>query len=65
MRRTGTTVPAMANCHSYFKQENGRITTQWPGYATEYRLRTQFARMSDYEFVQAPGPMPVTAAAAE
>jgi cation diffusion facilitator CzcD-associated flavoprotein CzcO len=49
-RRLSRLAPAMANCHSYFKQENGRITTLWPGYTTEYLLRTRKVRMSDFDF---------------
>jgi cation diffusion facilitator CzcD-associated flavoprotein CzcO len=48
--RLSRLVPAMANCHSYFKQENGRITTVWPGYTTEYLLRTWRTREGEYEY---------------
>lgn len=48
VRRLAKSVPAMAGCHTYFKMESGRITTQWPGYATEYRLRTRSVRTRDY-----------------
>ena len=51
-----TTVPAMANCNTYFKNEYGwQLTTNWPNYATDYRLRTQKVRWRDYEFVGAGG----------
>jgi hypothetical protein len=43
-------VPAQANCLTYFKTASGRITTQWPGYASEYRWRTRSVRLHDYEF---------------
>ena len=46
-----TTVPARADCFTYFKIENGKITTNWPGYATEYRWRTRAVKESDFEFV--------------
>jgi cation diffusion facilitator CzcD-associated flavoprotein CzcO len=46
-----TTVPARADCFTYFKIENGKITTNWPGYATEYKWRTRAVRPGDYEFV--------------
>jgi cation diffusion facilitator CzcD-associated flavoprotein CzcO len=49
--RLATTVPARPDCFTYFKQPNGRITTQWPGYALEYRIRTHAVRAGDYEFV--------------
>ena len=49
--RLAQTVPARPDCVTYFKDANGRITTQWPGYALEYRIRTHAARAADYEFV--------------
>ena len=48
--RLATTIPARPDCFTYFKQPNGRITTQWPGYALEYRIRTHAVRTGDYEF---------------
>ena len=50
-RRTRGTVQAMTICVTYFKNEFGRITTNWPGYAVEYRWRTARVRQRDYEFV--------------
>ena len=49
--RLATTVPARADCFTYFKIENGKITTNWPGYATEYRWRTRAVKERDFEFV--------------
>jgi hypothetical protein len=49
--RLAQTVPARPDCVTYFKDANGRITTQWPGYALEYRTRTRGARAGDFEFV--------------
>jgi cation diffusion facilitator CzcD-associated flavoprotein CzcO len=49
--RLAQTIPARPDCVTYFKQPNGRITTQWPGYALEYRIRTHAVRASDYQFV--------------
>lgn len=49
--RLSQMVPARPDCLTYFKTENGRITTQWPGYQTEYRLLTRAVRLGDYEFV--------------
>ena len=45
-----TTVPARADCFTYFKIANGKITTNWPGYATEYKWRTRSVRLRDFEF---------------
>jgi cation diffusion facilitator CzcD-associated flavoprotein CzcO len=50
-RRTRDTVQAMTICVTYFKNEFGRITTNWPGYAFEYRWRTRAVRRRDYDFV--------------
>jgi cation diffusion facilitator CzcD-associated flavoprotein CzcO len=49
--RLAQTVPARPDCITYFKTANGRITTNWPGYALEYRIRTNAARAGDFEFV--------------
>ena len=52
-QRLATTVPARADCFTYFKGANGKITTNWPGYATEYRWRTRAVKPHDYDFVPA------------
>src|SRR5262249_21988350 len=49
--RLAQMLPARADCFTYFKDASGRITTQWPGYALEYRIRTHAVRAGDYEFV--------------
>ena len=33
-----------------FKTASGKVTTQWPGYLTEYRLRTSRVKVADYVF---------------
>ena len=48
--RLSTTIPARADCFTYFKDPSGKITTNWPGYATEYRWRTRAVKSRDYEF---------------
>jgi cation diffusion facilitator CzcD-associated flavoprotein CzcO len=48
--RLSTTVPARADCFTYFKDTNGKITTNWPGYATEYLWRTRSVKARDFEF---------------
>lgn len=50
-RRIAPTVQAMSICLTYYKNEFGRVTTNWPGYAFEYRWRTRGVRTRDYEFV--------------
>ncbi len=49
--RLAQTIPARPDCFTYFKDANGRITTQWPGYALEYRIRTHAVRARDFELV--------------
>lgn len=51
-RRIATTVIMDDNCHSYFKTASGKVTTQWPGYLTEYRLRTSRVHAGDYLFAR-------------
>lgn len=51
-RRIAQTVMMDDNCHSYFKTASGKVTTQWPGYLTEYRLRTSRVHAGDYMFVR-------------
>ena len=38
-------------CTSWFKDEHGRITTNWAGSAIEYQKRTSFLDWSDYELL--------------
>jgi len=49
-RRIAATVLVDDNCHSYFRTASGRVTTQWPGFELEYRLRTRRVRTADYDF---------------
>jgi cation diffusion facilitator CzcD-associated flavoprotein CzcO len=44
------TVLVHENCRSYFRAENGRITTNWPGLMLDYRWRTRRVRKLDYIF---------------
>ena len=46
--RLGATVIAALGCSSYFKTASGDIVTQWPGFMTEYRLKTAFFNMRDF-----------------
>jgi cation diffusion facilitator CzcD-associated flavoprotein CzcO len=48
--RLSTTVWARADCHTYFKMESGKITTNYPGIGTEYLWRTWAVRPRDFEF---------------
>ncbi len=51
--RISKTVIMDDNCFSYFKNASGKVTTQWPGYLLEYRLRTTRVKNGDYEFAYA------------
>ena len=51
-QRLSKTIAARADCNTYFKTAEGRITTNWAGFATEYRWLTQRVRPRDYDFVE-------------
>ncbi|MBM3485706.1 MAG: NAD(P)/FAD-dependent oxidoreductase [Alphaproteobacteria bacterium] len=53
-RRLAGMVLTRSNCHSYFRTETGKVTTNWPGFMAEYRLRTRRVREADYEFDAVP-----------
>ncbi|MFC4857748.1 flavin-containing monooxygenase [Actinophytocola glycyrrhizae] len=40
-----------AGCESWYREENGRITTNWPGLVREYRRRTARVDLADYAVV--------------
>jgi cation diffusion facilitator CzcD-associated flavoprotein CzcO len=48
-----TTVQARPDCFTYYKDENGRITTNWPTYASVYKWRTRAVKPADFEFAAA------------
>jgi cation diffusion facilitator CzcD-associated flavoprotein CzcO len=48
--RLSATVWARTDCFTYSKDENGKITTNWPGYTTDYLWRTRAVRPRDFEF---------------
>ena len=50
LRRLGATVLVHPSCHSYFRSPTGKVTTQWPGFMSEYRRRTRKIRLADYAF---------------
>ncbi|MCX2730054.1 NAD(P)/FAD-dependent oxidoreductase [Saccharopolyspora sp. NFXS83] len=37
------------SCRSWYRDESGRISTNWPGSMTEYRRRTRCPDLSDYQ----------------
>ncbi len=48
--RLARTVLVDADCASYFRTASGKVTTNWPGWLTEYWYRTRRVRARDYEF---------------
>jgi cation diffusion facilitator CzcD-associated flavoprotein CzcO len=53
---------AWTQCDSWYRDENGRIVTNWPGYMREYLERT--ARLDGGEYRFAPLPKPATVVSA-
>lgn len=51
--RLSRSVIADPSCNTYFKTKSGDIVTQWPGFMSEYRLRTMFPRLSNFAFEKA------------
>ncbi len=52
---------AWLRCDSWYRNENGRIVTNWPGYMADYREATETLVPSDFELL--PVPEPATAEA--
>ena len=53
LRRSKDTVWA-ADCHSWYKTGNGRITNNWIGHTTEYRKRMRHPIWPAWRFTRAP-----------
>jgi cation diffusion facilitator CzcD-associated flavoprotein CzcO len=53
---------AWTQCDSWYRDRNGRIVANWPGYMREYRSRTEVLDSSEFTF--APLPEPTTMAGA-
>ena len=45
---------AWTQCDSWYRDEQGRIVANWPGYMREYRERTERLVASEYRFMPAP-----------
>jgi hypothetical protein len=39
-------------CSSWYRQDNGRVTTNWPGLVSEYHRRTKRLDLTDYRTVR-------------
>ncbi len=44
-----------AGCANWYKNANGRITNNWPGFTFEYRWRTRAPKFEDYELIKQTG----------
>jgi cation diffusion facilitator CzcD-associated flavoprotein CzcO len=45
---------AWTRCHSWYRDDAGRIVANWPGYMREYTARTRAIQPADYRFVEPP-----------
>jgi hypothetical protein len=45
---------------SWYKDADGRIVANWPGYMREYVERTRALDPSEYRFVEQPAPVELT-----
>lgn len=53
---------AWTQCDSWYRDENGRIVTNWPGYMREYLEQTARLDAADYRFAPLPKPATVVSA---
>jgi cation diffusion facilitator CzcD-associated flavoprotein CzcO len=53
---------AWTQCDSWYRDENGRIVTNWPGYMREYLEQTRQLDAGEYHFVALPKPATVMSA---
>lgn len=53
---------AWTQCDSWYRDENGRIVTNWPGYMREYLEQTRQLDTSEYSFVALAKPATVVGA---
>jgi cation diffusion facilitator CzcD-associated flavoprotein CzcO len=53
---------AWTQCDSWYRDENGRIVTNWPGYMREYLERTARLDAAEYHFAPLPKPATVVSA---
>jgi cation diffusion facilitator CzcD-associated flavoprotein CzcO len=50
---------AWVECNSWYRNERGRIVTNWPGYMREYEERVRVLDPADYELLALPEREPV------
>ncbi|MFD6455974.1 hypothetical protein ACFWF3_34855 [Nocardia sp. NPDC060220] len=52
-RRLANSVWSTGGCSSWYTNDKGKVTNNWPGLMSEYRRRTRRVNPSDYRFVPA------------
>ncbi|WP_228566651.1 NAD(P)/FAD-dependent oxidoreductase [Nocardia sp. SYP-A9097] len=52
-RRLANSVWATGGCNSWYTNDKGKVTNNWPGLMSEYRRRTARVNPADYRFVPA------------
>jgi cation diffusion facilitator CzcD-associated flavoprotein CzcO len=52
---------AWTRCDSWYRDEQGRIVANWPGYMREYLEQASELTESDFRFLSRPDPVPVAA----
>ena len=53
---------AWTQCDSWYRDQNGRIVANWPGYMREYLERTSQLDTAEYQFAALPKPASVVSA---
>ena len=53
---------AWTRCDSWYRDEQGRIVANWPGYMREYLEQASELSVSEFSFAPLPDRAPVTAA---
>jgi cation diffusion facilitator CzcD-associated flavoprotein CzcO len=52
---------AWTQCDSWYRDDAGRVVTNWPGYMREYAQRAQTLEPTEYRLIPAPKPATVAA----
>ena len=50
--QAGFTGTAWTHCDSWYRDRNGRIVTNWPGYMHEYAERTRTVNPADFTLTE-------------
>jgi hypothetical protein len=53
---------AWLECNSWYRDEQGRIVANWPGYMREYLEQVSELDADDYRFLPLPDRVPLTSA---